>query len=184
MHPLRIRPSSAPRSVTRPLAFAAWTAALLAAASCSSSLLDPDFADELDQFRACADVFFFAIDDADRVMLTFAVAGPVADAQAAGETTTTTFDLPDPDVALFVEQGSRVSDAACDDVIENGGPVIERTWTAIAGAATLTIRPGEGMVDNRADLQLRDIVVRDADGHVRTFSRLDWLDVSVGWFPG
>ncbi|MBT8337957.1 MAG: hypothetical protein KJO11_15225, partial [Gemmatimonadetes bacterium] len=161
----RLRSITPPRSIARALSVAT-LAASLGVAACSTDLLGPDFVDDLDQLRSCADVFFFAIDDADRVMLTFSVAGPVAEAQAAGETTTTPFDLPDPDVTLIVEQGSRVSDAACDDVIENGGPVVDRTWSAIDGSATLTIRPGEGMVNNRADLELRDIVVRDGEGNV------------------
>jgi hypothetical protein len=152
-------------------------------AACSSSLIGPDFEDDLDQLRSCADVYFFAIDTADQVMLTFTVPGRVAAAQTAGETTTWTYTLPDPDVTLFVEQGSRVSDAACDDVIENGGPRIDRTWAAISGTATLTIRPGQGIVDNRADLELRDVIVH-SDGTQRRIERLDWVDVPVGWFPG
>ena len=153
-------------------------------AACSTILLGPDFEDEFVTVGSCADVFFFAVDSVDQVMLTFSVQGLVAQARAASDTVTTTYDLPDGDVTLIVEQGSRISDAMCDDVIENGGPRVSRTWQAVAGRATVTIRPGEDMFDNRGDLVLEDVVFEDDEGHRRTVESLTWIDSSVGWFPG
>ncbi len=169
----------APLAVSLPL-----TLALATLLSCGPSLLGPDFEDDFDHLSACGDVVFYAVDGADEVMLTFESPGPVASAQASGDTTTTVFTLPDSTVTLIVEQGSRVSDATCDDVLTHPGPRVDRTWRATAGTATVTIRPGEQAAYARGDLILDDVVFTDRDGNGISLERLRWLDVSVGWLPG
>lgn len=152
--------------------------------ACGSSLLGPDFEDDFTLLSGCADVVFYAVDAADEVMLTFHVQGPIATAQASGDTTTTVYTLPDTAVTLIVEHGSSVSDATCDDVVINQGPQVDRTWSAGAGTATLTIRPGEQAWDARGDLTLDNVVFRDGDGHTVAVERMRWIDVSVGWLAG
>jgi hypothetical protein len=158
--------------------------ASLVPAGCSTDLLGPDFAADFTLKGACADVYFFAVDAVDEVMLTFSTPGLVAAARAAGAPVTTVLSLPDADVVLMVEQGSRVSDAMCDDVIENGGPRVSRTWNAVAGSATVIVRPGASEFDARADLVLEGVVFQDGDGHRRSIDSFVWSDVSVGWLPG
>jgi hypothetical protein len=84
----------------------------------------------------------------------------------------------------MVEQGSRISDATCDDVVENSGPRVQRSWTAVSGTATVRIRPQEQSIGGRGDLVLQDIVFTSGGADQVSLERLEWLDVSVGWYPG
>ena len=158
--------------------------AVLLPAGCAAPLLGPDFEDDFHTRGGCGDVVFFAVDPSDEVLLTFHTPGLVAAATAAGETVVSTFDLPDEAVTLTVEVGSRISDAICDDVIENGGPRIERTWRAVSGRATVTIRPGFDAWSARGDLELSDVRFRDGEGHLVRVESLEWTDTGVGWLPG
>lgn len=143
----------------------------------------PNFHRELSSLGGCGDVVFYAVDADDRLMLSFRADGLVGEARAPGEPTVTTFQLPDPPAELILEQGTRVSDVMCDDVAENGGPQVQRTWTATAGSATVTVRLVPEPQNARADLLLEDVVL-ESDGDRVTLDRLEWTDTPVGWFPG
>jgi len=149
-------------------------------AACSPTL-DPEFTSELTNRGGCADVKFYAFDEGDTEMLSLWVdVGLVADATAAGEPSTTTYDLPHADVELIVEVGHKVSDATCDDVIENGGPAIDATFAATDGKATITIVPGESEWDARGTLVLEDVVFEGG----ATIDSFEIADTSVGWLAG
>ena len=156
---------------------------LLVTFACGSDLLGPDFGQRLTLFGGCGDVIFFAVDSADEVMVTFSAEGLVAAALEAGTEATTVVAFPSEDAELIVERGSRISDATCDDVIENSGPRVQRSWTAVSGTATVRIRALGASSGARGDLVLEDIVF-SSGGNEITLQRLEWLDVSVGWFPG
>jgi hypothetical protein len=83
-----------------------------------------------------------------------------------------------------VEVGSRVSDATCDDVVADGGPRVRRSWTAASGTATVRIRPLEEWSGGRGDLVLEGVVFTSDGADDASVEILEWLDVSVGWFPG
>jgi hypothetical protein len=153
-------------------------------AACWTDPPGPDFEQRLTYQSACADVIFFAVDESDRLMLTFRANGLVEEARNLGEEIVRTFDFPVAAADLVVEQGSRVSDATCDDVIENGGPQVDRTWGAVEGRALVTIRPGLTDFSARGDLLLEDVVVEDGDGSRAVIERMEWANLSVGWFPG
>jgi len=157
---------------------------LLLSVGCGSDLLAPQFAQRLTHFGACADVIFFAVDADDEIMLTFRTEGLVAAAREAGVETTTVVELPSDDVDLVVEAGSRISDATCDDVIENSGPRVQRSWTAASGTATVRIRPLDDVSGGRGHLVLEDVVFTSDVADDASVTFLEWLDVSVGWFPG
>jgi hypothetical protein len=159
------------------------TLLLLASAGCGSSPLSPRLARDLTHFGGCGDVIFFAVDDDDEVLVTFRADGLVAAARAAGVETTTVIELPSDEVELVIEAGSRISDATCDDVIENGGPRVLRSWTAASGTATVRIRPVDEW-SARGDLALEDVVFNSDGADDASVELLEWLDVSVGWFPG
>jgi hypothetical protein len=91
---------------------------------------------------------------------------------------------PSDEVELVVEVGSRISDATCDDVIENSGPRVRRSWTAASGTATVRIRPLDDSSGGRGDLVLEDVDFRSDGADDASLEFLAWLDVSVGWFPG
>lgn len=157
---------------------------LLTTFGCGSDPLGPDFAEELTHFGGCGDVIFFAVDSDDEVMVTFLADGLVAAAREAGSETSTVVELPSDDVELIVQQGPQISDATCDDVIENDGPRVQRTWTAVSGTATVRIRPLSESSGGRGDLVLEDVVFASGDRAPITVERLEWQDVSVGWYPG
>ncbi len=157
---------------------------LSAALGCGSDPLGPDFAADLARFGGCADVLFYAVDADDEVMITFRADGLVAAAREAGTETSTVVTFPSDAVELKVEQGSRISDATCDDVIENGGPRVRHTWTARSGTATVRIRPEEGSGGGRGDLVLEDVVLTSGGADEVVLERLEWTDVGVGWYPG
>ena len=117
-------------------------------------------------------------------MLTVTADGLVGDAFAAGVETTTSFELPDARIEVIVERGRKISDAICDDVIENGGPDVTTTWSATGGAATITIRPGDTLDAGRADLSLDGVMLEDEGGHAITVDTLERVDISVGWLAG
>jgi len=146
--------------------------------------LAPNFEDNLTRMGGCADVLFFAVDQADELMLSFRTEGTVSEAQAAGEETVTVFELPSPAAELILEQGTRLSDATCDDVIEGDGPQVHRTWSAVSGTATVHVRPGTSVEGARADLLLEDVVLETDDRDEIALERLEWTDVHVGWYPG
>ena len=148
-------------------------------AACAPTL-ESGFDAELTSRGGCADVKFYAVDDADTQMLSLWVEGLVDAATTAGETQTTVYDLPDPDVELIVEVGHRVSDATCDDVIENGGPSIDATFAATDGKATVTIVPGESTWEARGTLLLEDVTF-EGGGTLESF---EIADTSVGWLAG
>jgi hypothetical protein len=146
--------------------------------------LGPNFTDELGTVGGCGDITFFAVDDGDELMLTFRAEGLVANARAAGQETTTVLDLSANAAHLVLEQGTRISDATCDDVIENGGPQVSRSWVATAGTATVAIRPEPGRETATADLVLENVVLQSVRGGRVAFDRLEWMSIMVGWLAG
>lgn len=149
-----------------------------------SDPLGPSFVAELTIRGGCADVVFYAVDDDDELMLSFRAEGLVSEARSAGEgEAVTIFEFPAA-AQLTLEQGTRVSDAMCDDVIENGGPKVSRTWTAVSGTATARVRPQGGEDAASADLLLEEVVFEGDEGESVTVGRLEWTDVRVGWYPG
>lgn len=158
--------------------------ALGALACTDADPLGPGFEDDFVHRGGCADVVFFAVDAADEVLLTFQTTGVVDAARGSSVPVTTNFDLPTPGVTLIIEQGSKISDAVCDDVIENGGPRVVRTWTAVEGHAAVTIQAGADDFGARGDLVLDDVVFRSDDGRSVAVDELRWTDIGVGWLPG
>jgi hypothetical protein len=157
----------------------------VAAVACSSAdPLGPGFEDDFVLYGGCADVVFFAVDGPDEVLVTFQAPGLVASARASALLETSVFDLPATGVTAIIEQGSKISDAICDDVIENGGPRVDRTWTAVSGRATVTIRPGPNDFGSQGDLSLDDVVFVSDDGRRVRLPELRWTDIGVGWLPG
>lgn len=118
---------------------------LLVTAGCGSHPLGPRFDQRFTHFGGCGDVVFFAVDSEDEVMVTFTATGLVAAAREAEAEASTVVELPSDDVALRVEQGSRISDATCDD---------------------------------------EDVVFTSGGADEVSLERLEWSNVSVGWFPG
>jgi hypothetical protein len=149
--------------------------------------IEDDFEEDLSKKYGCGDVTFYAFDEANEVMLSLRVDGLLIAAFDAGEDTTTEFDLPVEDVTLIVEHGRNISSAICNDLIENGGPVVLESYTATSGTARITVRPGveHEYDDVRGDLHLEEVIfASDADGETITLTSFGIEDVSIGWFAG
>lgn len=157
---------------------------LAAVAVCGGDPLGPNGTDSFSRLGGCADVIFYAVDANDGLMLLFRAEGLVSEAQAEGAETVTTFQLPAASAALSLQQGARISDAACDDVIEGAGPKVVRSWTGVSGRATVRMRPLEGQGGARADLILEDVLLEGAGEDDVSIARFEWTDISVGWYPG
>ncbi len=157
---------------------------LLLAPACAPPVLEPGFEEELEQTGGCADVVLFAVDADDEVMLHVSTAteGRVAETTTAGEPQVYAFTLPSDEIVVEVRQGTQVSDATCDDVIENGGPDVIRTWTADGGEATLTLTPSGDIV--AADLTLEGVDFSDEDGNTVGIEAFTVHADSVGWYAG
>lgn len=164
---------------------------LASLAACGPDPLGPGFERMFTRFSGCADVLFYAVDSEDELMLTVWAPGLVAQAHEAGQPTTTVLDLSQGQPVVILEQGSSVSDATCDDVVENRGPQVDDSWTAVAGQATVTIRPdlestgGPLPGTGRGDLLLEDVRLRNSsNGESLLIDRIEWSDISVGWLAG
>ena len=155
----------------------------LGLAACVPSL-QAGFEQELTDDGGCGDVVFYAHDDVDTVMLTLYAEGLVGEATDAGVASDFDFTLPDDGVELIVEVGSKISDATCDDVIENGGPRVRETWTATAGTASITILPGETEWDAHGSMHLESVEFENEGGATVTLPSFDIEDVAVGWLAG
>ena len=152
---------------------------------CGPQGLAPDFESSLTHRSGCGDVVFFAVDDADEVMLTLEASGLVEQAQLTGEVTVVEFQLPDPSLVLKVQVGEKVSDATCDDVIENGGPVIAQTYLAASGVASIKVSPeGQDGGGATASVTLEDVVFEAEGEESVTLESFGIEDISVGWLPG
>jgi len=157
---------------------------LLLAPGCAPQLLESGFKEDLDRTGGCADVILFAVDADDEVMLHFSTVeeGRVAEATTAGTPLEYAFTLPSDEIELEVRQGTQVSDITCDDVAENGGPDVVRTWMADGGEATLTLTPGGDLVE--ADLVLQEVTFLDEDGNTVGVDAFTVHAASVGWYAG
>jgi len=171
----------------RPLRFICLALISIAGFGCAPALED-GFEDDLTDIGGCCDIQFYAVDEADEVMLGFSVDGLLKAAHDAGEEQTTDFELPSDGVTLIVEVGTKVSDATCDDVIENDGPQVVRTYKAISGTARVVARPGEDQdyTDASGDLLLENVEFESTEGGAEniTLDSLEILDARVGWFAG
>jgi hypothetical protein len=156
-----------------------WTA--LAACDLGSPSIDGDVEETLTETGGCADLYTYAVDAADEVILEVWFDGPIA--AAAGVDTSEVFSLPDAMVDVTLEIGTRVSDIACDDVAENGGPQVDETWTAVSGEVALDIVHQSG-ADPKADVVLTNVVLESPEGEQITIETFSWDDVTVGWFAG
>ena len=153
-------------------------------AGCTPALTD-GFGAGLTEHGGCGDTILYAADPGDTIMLRFDHEGAVAEAFAAGVETTTELTLPDPDSKVVVEVGTRISEAMCTDYIENGGPVVDETWTASEGDATLVVRPGaDGTWGSYADLTLTGVTFTSEAGEFASLPDLTLTNISVGWLAG
>ena len=151
---------------------------------CEPTMPMDGFEESLTRTGGCGDLVLFAVDEDDEIMLRLDIAGLLP---ASTEPTTTEHVLPEEGLELVVEVGERVSDVTCDDAVENGGPQVERFYTATAGTAWITTRAGDGADPDiaYADLLLGDVVLEsEKDGEILVIESFAITDALVGWLAG
>ncbi len=156
---------------------------LLALAACD--LGEPSIGDDVEETLTetggCADLYAFAVDADDEVILEVRFDEPIA--AAAGVDASVSYAIPDEAVEVTLSIGTRVSDVSCDDVAENGGPQIDEVWTAVSGDVALDlVHPTGG--DPKADVVLTNVVLESEAGEQVTVETFSWEDITVGWFAG
>lgn len=158
---------------------------LFVAACGGGNLLLPDLGADLTRFGGCGDVIMYAVDEPDRVLVTFQAQGFVEGARASQENEVeVVLDLSTAAATAQLEYGERVSSTVCNDVIVPPGPRVERAWTATSGTATLQIRPVSGSEGAFVDLALESVVFSSDGAEDITLEEVTWADVFVGWYPG
>jgi hypothetical protein len=157
--------------------------ALLALVACDlgEPSVGEDIEESLTEIGGCADLYTYAVDADDEVILEVRFDAPLA--AAAGVDTSLTYAIPDAAVEVTLSVGTRVSDVSCDDVAENGGPQIDEVWTAVSGDVALDI-VHQTDADPKADVALTNVVLESEDGEQVTIETFSWDDITVGWFAG
>lgn len=154
---------------------------VVVASGCTA--VSPDFELDLERLGGCSDVLLFATDADDTTMLSLELDHPI---EAGGDSETSeSVTLPDPLAVVTLEVGAAVSDATCDDVVENGGPRVRDTYEAVSGQVDFVIVPdGDGYGGASASATLTDVVLENADGDSVTVEDFAWEDIHVGWLAG
>lgn len=161
-----------------------WSTLIFAACGGGGPLL-PELGANLTLFGGCGDVVFYAVDEHDRVVVTFQAQGLVEEARTSEEDEVeVVLDLSTTAATAQVEQGERVSSTVCNDIIVPPGPRVDRAWTATGGSATLRIRPVSGSERAFADLVLESVVFSSDGAEDITLEEVTWTNVFVGWYPG
>ena len=153
-------------------------ASVVLLAACAPSVPD-NLPNKLTEQGSCGDLFVFAANAADTLVLAINVdEGLVEAAHSAQQTTSTTITLPAASTTVTLTDGKRVTDAMCDDVVEN--PQDPRAeWSATSGTLDVAITPGDALEEARANVDAKDLIIDES----APFD-LSWFDVSVGWLPG
>jgi len=111
---------------------------------------------------------------------------PVADAVAAGETTTTTHDVAEL-ARLSVYVGTNVTYPECNDALDKSAYSIDEEWVATAGTVEIEIEPipdaMEFETQGFATVTITGLEVTFA-GVTETLGTVTFEEVSVGWLPG
>src|SRR5688572_364738 len=82
--------------------------------------------------------------------------------------------LPDDFAEVTVEVGKRISDAACDDLVINGGPKVQETWTAISGTVEATVVPSTEGGQPTVEIHLSEVVFESPRGKQVTLESFSW----------
>ena len=154
----------------------------------SSQVLEENFQLGLNRFGGCGDVFMYASNPDDTLVMTFQASGGATLAHEAGETIDILYDLTSEDASLTVVYGENVSHEHCNDALWL--EVIERkVFETTAGEATLRITPDpdapEGVDSKSSDaiLYLSNVVLEAPDGETTEIEQFTY-QASVGWLPG
>lgn len=148
-----------------------------------------DAVEASDDGFGCADVALGIRTDDDLHGLQAVFSGGLlAEARTTGGPVTTSFALPDPDVALDLVWGTQVQSLFCGDVAYPDAELVG-TAAAIEGALTLELVPDLGysgfFETGTATLTIEGALFEDpATGEQAALADTEIAEVYVGWLPG
>jgi hypothetical protein len=137
----------------------------------------------------CADMTVFGANPDGSIGLALSTGAgftPVADAVAAGETTSTTHDVSEfARVSVYV--GTNVTYPECNDALEPSAYAIDQEWVATSGTVQIEIVPEPDPIEfgteGFATVTISDLEVTYA-GATESLGTVVFEDVAVGWLPG
>lgn len=138
-----------------------------------------------DESNGCSDFMVYKINESNEV----AVAVTGQRTNLALDSTVKSFDLSTLDANDLKVQVKRYKDFAgmcyCNDMIDEEIELIS-TWTSVSGNVSIQIVEdnttlGYGYV---VDVLIDNVVLENENGKSFTLDHLNFLNVSVGWYPG
>ena len=143
--------------------------------------LQAGFEDDFTQQIGCADIVLAARSADDTLALVVELPDwGVAEVVEETEWLDLAYDAAD---TFEVRVGSHVTEFVCNDALSNE-PVIDATWTAVAGTLHVTVTPGEGGGLPQATVELVDVTLQDGEGNSVGLASYTFEAIGVGWLPG
>ena len=153
-----------------------------------SAVLEEDFQLGLSRFGGCSDVFMYAANPDDTLVMSFYAEGGATAAHEAGETLDIVYDLTSEDARVSVVYGENVSHEHCNDAFWL--EVVERkVFVPTAGEVNLRITPvsdapeGPDSLLSDATLYFSNVVLESPDGETAEIEQFTF-QAGVGWLPG
>lgn len=135
----------------------------------------------------CGDVVLYARDATNTHAVFVHLNGFATDAATAGQPVLRSVHLPDADVWVEAEEGRRLTVQTCVGAQPPLGPVVRRSWTAVAGTVQTRVTPDPAATPSFpvgvADVRLIDLVFADASGQAFRLPYGEITGVSVGLYP-
>ncbi len=151
---------------------------------CTGTTLGPSFEDGLTSTFGCGDVYLYAVDDADTVLMSLSAIDLIEMSNGAEEPQQYVLDLADGGaLSLTVDVGQYASAYACNDAIENE-PVITESWTAVSGTVVIDLGVPDEFGNTLASATITDVVIETGVGEQLTVASFTFPETFVGWLPG
>ena len=151
---------------------------------CAGPSLEPAFEAGLTTAYGCGDIYMYAVNDNDTILLGLSESELVAMTGAAGTAQQYALDFADGGtLSLTVDVGQYASAYACNDAIENK-PVIVESWTAVSGTVVFDVGVPDEFGNAMASATLTDVVIETPAGDQLTIASFTFTDIAVGWLPG
>lgn len=151
---------------------------------CAGPSLEPMFEVGLSSTYGCGDIFMYAVNDNDTVMLSLVDSELIAMTEAAMAPQQFMLDFADGGtLSLTVDVGQNVDEYACNDAI-SVKPVITESWTAVSGTVVFDVDVPDEFGNATASATLTDVVIETSAGDQLTVGSFSFTDINVGWLPG
>lgn len=133
---------------------------------------------ELTRRGGCADTFY-AANVADTRVLTFTLLEPFDDGRYDDRAVVDQrLIFGNGEFSVTMVDGTDVTNSTC--TTDARDRVVDRTWTAVLGSATVTTRAAADPGHSSGDLRLGDVVLESDDGQWTLLEHLEWTATPLG----